>query len=63
MKPKPRAILDRCIENGIAFGWAHAHKHTDTPQPQHIQQEIEHAIWLEIDEFFSFEDEAGYSPE
>jgi hypothetical protein len=57
MKPKTRAILAGCIENGIARGYKRAHKHTDNPNEVDMINELYDAIWLEIDEFFSFEDE------
>lgn len=57
MTPDIRAILERCIEVGIDFGYDRAHKHGDNPTEQHIKSEIENAIWSEIDRYFKFEDE------
>jgi hypothetical protein len=59
MKPKTRAILAQCIEVGLDRGYRRAHKHTSTPTEMAIMDEQEQAIWLKIDEFFSFEDEVG----
>jgi hypothetical protein len=59
MKPKTRAVLAQCIENGLDRGYRRAHKHTSTPTEVAIMNEQEQAIWLEIDVFFSFEDEVG----
>ena len=55
MKAKIRKILEECIERGIEYGLARAHKHTDDPKTGHIIQEIDNAIWLEIDERFVFD--------
>ncbi len=55
MRAKIRVILQECIESGIVLGYARAHKHTDEPSRYDIQQKIEDAIWLEIDERFDFE--------
>ena len=57
MKPKTRTILEMCIEEGIDLGMTRAHKHTQTPMQEHIVNEIMKAIFLKIDEMFSFEDE------
>ena len=55
MKPNIRAILEECIDNGIVSGYDRAHKHTDTPHEGTIVSSISDAIWLEIDEKFTFE--------
>ena len=53
MKPNIRALLDRCIREGIE----HAFLNTDQEVPQvygRLVDEIEHRIWLYIDEYFDF---------
>jgi len=55
VKAKTRQILEECIETGVEFGYNRAHKYGDTPKPQQIFEEIENAIWLEIDARFDFE--------
>ncbi len=55
MRPNTRKILEECIENGVVVGYARAHKHGEHPERHHIQECIEGAIWLEIDERFDFE--------
>ena len=55
MKPKTREILERCISQGTEAGYHRAHKHTDTPTESGICAEIERNIWLEIDNYFEFE--------
>lgn len=55
MRPKTREILEECIENGVQFGYNRAHKYGDDPSSHHIFEEIENAIWYEIDQRFDFE--------
>lgn len=57
MKPKYLQLLERCIEDGIEGGWIRAHKHNDTPDPDHIKNEIMNRILLEIHEWFDMEED------
>lgn len=57
MKAKDHLVLEMCIKNGIDWGWARAHKHTDTPGENLIKQEIECAIEHEISEWFDFDNQ------
>jgi len=41
-------ILERAVEAGIAYGWNHAHKHSDTPGEEKIKEELERAVMSEI---------------
>lgn len=52
MKPKFQTVLGMCIQEGIAIGYARAHKHTDTPSEVDLRREIEQEIWNEIWEWF-----------
>jgi hypothetical protein len=58
MKAKIRNILEECIESGVVKGYADAHKYRDDPSGDYIYERIGYAIWLEIDEYFDFEDSA-----
>ena len=49
-----RAVLERCIENGIQAGLRRAYKHTDTPTQETITECIDMYIWLELDDLFFF---------
>ena len=49
-------ILEDSIEIGIEGGWNKAHKHTDTPTPDLIKEQILHYIMLQISENFQFDD-------
>ena len=54
MTPKILPLLDRCIEEGIQYGWNRAHKHTDTPDEVWIREQIHQAIINEIWQWFDF---------
>lgn len=56
MKPKTYNLLDRCIEDGIDYGYTRAHKHNDTPDPIWIKEQIHQAVMNEISEWFDFEE-------
>ena len=55
MRAKIRKILEECIENGLQYGMLRAHKHIDNPSHDYLIDQMENAIWLEIDERFDFE--------
>jgi hypothetical protein len=57
MKPNIRAILERCINEGLDYGYNRAHKHTNTPTRAVMLDEMEQAVWHEINEYFIFENE------
>jgi len=57
MKTNMRAILDRCIEDGTMSGYERAFKHTDSLSKEAILQSVADAIWMEIDTYFTFEDD------
>jgi len=60
MKPDIRKVLCRCIEYGLESGYNRAHKHDSNPNKDRILEEIDNAIWLEIYEYFNFDDENSY---
>jgi hypothetical protein len=55
MTPNHRKLLELCIEKGIAYGYARAHKHTDRPDERVITEAVELAIWEELDEWFDWQ--------
>lgn len=61
MKPYCRRLLERCVGDGICGGFNKAMKYSekgvDEQTEQQIKDQIEHYIWLEIDEAFNFDDE------
>lgn len=56
MKPKFDAVLEMCIENGLALGYRRAHKHDDNPTENHIFDCQRAAIFEEIYQWFDMED-------
>lgn len=54
MIPKSQAILNQCIETGIARGIRRAHKHSDTPGIDVLAYEVDKSIWEEIHTYFDF---------
>jgi hypothetical protein len=57
MRANTRAIIERCIEDGIARGYRQAHKHVEKPSEGYTVDAISAAIWLEIDTYFDFEND------
>jgi hypothetical protein len=55
VRAKEYEILTRAIEEGVAFGWTRAHKHTPTPETDHILGQIEQGVVNAICEVFDFE--------
>ena len=53
MKAKMYPLLERCIEDGVALGYARAHKHTDNPDESHMIASLEQAIMNVIDDAFT----------
>lgn len=50
-------VLAEAVEAGVSYGWHRAHKHTDTPDREAIQQAIIDAVLLECSERFVFPDD------
>jgi len=57
MQVKEYTVLVDCVERGVTFGMARAYKHSDTPTPDSIKQQIADAVLLEISEYFNFKEE------
>lgn len=49
-----RRVIADAIERGLQLGFQRAHKHTDTPPEDHILEQQQAAIWLELDEMLEF---------
>ena len=54
MKPNAYKLLERCVEDGVSYGYNRAHKHTDSPSQAQIEDQIIQAIMNEICEWFDF---------
>lgn len=48
------AVLSRAVEEGVRYGWDRSHKHTDTPTPTDIQDQITNAVMNAVCEYFKF---------
>jgi hypothetical protein len=57
MKARVRNILQAAIETGIETGYAKAFKHTDDPTVVRIKTSIDNAIWNNIYEVFTFDEQ------
>lgn len=56
MRAREYDVLVRAVEEGAAYGWDRAHKHSDAPTDQQIKAAIEQAVLDTICEWFDFED-------
>jgi hypothetical protein len=57
MQVKEYTVLVDCVERGVAYGMNRAYKHSDTPSPEYINQQITDAVLSEICEYFDFKEE------
>lgn len=58
MKAKTYQLIQECVENGVQLGFNRAHKHTDTPSDEELQNKIIDSVMLEICEWFTFDEDA-----
>lgn len=56
MRVRSYEVFRRAIEEGVAYGWRRAHKHTDKPAEGTIKDEIVEGILNEVCEYFDFDD-------
>jgi len=56
MKAREYRLIEMCLENGLAYGFSRAHKHTDSPSKEQILDAQRDAVMLEIGEWFVFEE-------
>ncbi|NBW09576.1 MAG: hypothetical protein EBR82_16280 [Caulobacteraceae bacterium] len=57
MKVKSYTVLERAVEEGIKLGLNRAHKHTDNPSIQQLEEDVLAAVMNAVCEVFSFDDE------
>ena len=57
MKVRAYVVLRRAVEEGVAYGWQRAHKHTDSPGGEAVQDQIVTAVLSEVSEVFTFDHE------
>lgn len=53
------AVIERAVEEGIEFGWGRAHKHTDTPTPEHVREAVHIAVMNELSDLLRFDGDAS----
>lgn len=56
MRVDAYTVLDRAVEEGIAYGWRRAHKHVASPDEAAIQAAIQDAVMNSIAGVFKFDD-------
>ncbi len=49
-------VLARAVEEGVGYGWRRAHKHTDKPAEDQVQDQISEAVIGAICEWFEFDE-------
>ena len=57
MKVRAYDVLRRAVEEGAAYGWRRAHKHTDAPGEDAIVDQIVQGVLHEVCEYFDVDDE------
>ena len=55
MKPNIRALLDRCISEGIEHTFLNTDVEVSDDAARRLTNEIDNRIWLYIDEYFEFD--------
>ncbi len=58
MRVRAYEVLHRAVEEGVAYGWRRAPKHTDEPPEEQIKDEIVSGIMNAVCEYFDFNDPA-----
>jgi len=58
MRVKAYPVLARAVEEGFRRGWHRAHKYTDKPTDEQIEDAVTNAILGDICEVFSFDEDA-----
>jgi hypothetical protein len=56
--PNTYAVLERAVEEGVAYGYTRAFKYTDNPTDEQIQQAVQDAVLNSILEWFNINDSA-----
>ena len=56
MKPKFMQLLEQCITDGVVIGHNRAYKHTDKPSETQINESIVNEVFIQIHEWFDFDD-------
>lgn len=54
MRPNAYKLLERCVEDGVQYGYSRATKHNESPSRAEIEDQIMQAVMTEICEWFDF---------
>lgn len=54
MRIKHLSIISRCVEEGCRYGVSRAHKHTEDPSYEQIEEEVHSAIMERLHEVYEF---------
>jgi len=57
MRPNDYKVLCMAIEEGIAFGYTRAFKHTENPSEEVLKTAMEECVTASICEWFDFDEE------
>jgi hypothetical protein len=55
MRVRAYEVLRRAVEEGVAYGWRRAHKHTDAPGEDAIVDQVVQGVLNEVCEYFDFD--------
>ena len=55
MKPDTYKLIEKCVEDGVAYGIHRAYKHTENPDRDYMQEKIMEAVMNEICKWFKFD--------
>lgn len=58
VKVRAYLVFSRAVEEGVAYGWRRAHKHTEQPDEVTLKEQIAAAVLSEVCEYFDFDDDA-----
>ena len=59
MKPKEYQLMQECVELGVSYGMRRAHKHTDDPSEQQLEDAVVEAVMAMIAEKWVFDDDTS----
>lgn len=56
LRHKTYAIISEAVEQGIAYGYNRAHKHTDKPGEEHLKETIREAVMSSLSNVVDLDD-------
>lgn len=62
MRVRTYEVFRRAVEEGVEYGWRRAHKHTDTPAPEHMKEQLINEVLNAVCECFTFDDDEAVTP-